>query len=138
MKLILTLSQHRLAKHVRVPRPSRLRVERGRSAIPVDRHSAFPRERQGDLVVPVEARGFFAHDPRITFCSCFVRVVDEVPSKVTSERVHVPADLRDDVREVLVLPPDLRRLRGNNAVATRLPRETRRLSCGRVDGVAVA
>ena len=48
------------------------------------------------------------------------------------------ADLRDDVREVLVLPPDLRRLRGNDAVAKLLPRETRRLSCGRVDGVAVA
>ena len=65
-------------------------------------------------------------------------MINKMPPQVSSERVDVAADLRDDVREVLVLPPDLRRLRGNDAVAKLLPRETRRLSCGRVDGVAVA
>ena len=45
--------------------------------------------------------------------------------------------LRNDVREVLVLSSNLRRLRGNDTVATRprLPRETRRLSCDHEDAI---
>ena len=65
-------------------------------------------------------------------------MINKMPPQIALQTIDVAADLRDDVREVLVLPPDLRRLRGNDAVAKLLPRETRRLSCGRVDGVAVA
>ena len=61
-----------------------------------------------------------------------------MPPKITFERINMTPDLGHNMREVLVLPPDLRRLRGNDAVAKLLPREPRRLSCGRVDGVAVA
>jgi len=64
-------------------------------------------------------------------------VIDEVPSKVTLQTIDVASDLTDDVREVLVLSPNLCCLRGNGTVATRprLPRETRRLSCDHEDAI---
>ena len=69
---------HRLAEDVRVPRAGRARVERGGSRIAVDRHAALPRERQTHFIRTVEARGFFAHDPRVPLTPRLVRVVDEV------------------------------------------------------------
>jgi len=68
----------RLAEDVRVPRAGRLWIKGRRPRIAVDRHAALPRERQTNLILTVEARGFFAHDPRVPLTTRLARVVDDM------------------------------------------------------------
>ena len=73
-----TLSRHRLAEDVRVPRAGRSLIKRRGSRIAVDRHAALPRERQTHVILTVKSSRFFAHDPRVPLAPRLARVVDDM------------------------------------------------------------